>query len=81
MSCIRPAFQATYRGRSIWSYSLPSGIRHAAPLTWIGAAHWDHKSYDAFCEMDGEYQSYIVAAYLTSMQEQAVEADQAGKKK
>lgn len=30
--------------------------------------------------MDGEYQSYIVAAYLTSMQEQAVEADQAGKK-
>lgn len=59
---------------------MPSGIRHARPLTWIKAAHWDHRSYESFCELDGDMQSYIVAAYLTDMQEQAVEADQAGKK-
>ena len=68
-----------YRGHSVWSYSLPSGIRHAAHLTWIMAAHWDHMSYAEFCDRDGEYQSMIVAGYLTSMQEQAVEADQVSK--
>lgn len=47
-------------------------------LTWIKAAHWDHRSYESFCELDGELQSFLVAAYLTDMQSQAVEARHAG---
>lgn len=54
-------------------------MRYAAPLLWIKAAHWDQRSYESFCELDGDYQSYLVAAYLTEMQGQAVEAKESSK--
>jgi hypothetical protein len=56
-------------------------VRYAAPLTWIKTAHWDYRSYESFCELDGEYQSFLVAAYLTDMQAAAVEAQESGKSK
>lgn len=56
-------------------------MRFAAVLTWVQAAHWDHKSYDEFCELDGDYQSFLVAAYLTEMQAHAVEAKESTKDK
>lgn len=56
-------------------------MRFAAQLTWIQTAHWDNKSYDEFLEFDGDYQSYLVAAYLTEMQAQAVEARESVKEK
>ena len=58
---------------------MSSGVRYAAPLLWIKAAHWDQRSYESFCELDGDYQSYLVAAYLTEMQGQAVEAKESSK--
>ena len=58
---------------------MSSGVRVTAPLTWIKAAHWDMRSYDSFCELDGDMQSFLVAAYLTEMQAAAVEAKEASK--
>lgn len=60
-------------------YDARSGVRYTAILTWIKAAHWDHRSYESFCALDGDDQSLIVAAYLTDMQAQAVEAQEASK--
>jgi hypothetical protein len=60
---------------------VSSGVRYAAPLTWIKTAHWDYRSYESFCELDGEYQSFLVAAYLTDMQAAAVEAQESSKSK
>ena len=54
-------------------------MRHSAPLTWIKAAHWDLRSYESFCELDGDYQSFLVAAYLTEMQAAAVEVKESSK--
>lgn len=56
-------------------------MRYAAPLLWIKVAHWDRRSYAAFCDLDGEVQSYLVAAYLTDMQGQAVETKEANRDK
>jgi hypothetical protein len=56
-------------------------VRYAAPLTWIKAAHWDYRSYASFCDLDGDEQSYLVAAYLTDMQASAVEAQESSKSK
>ena len=81
MSSIRRRFQATYKGRSIWGFSLPSGIRHSATLAWVKAAHWDCRTWESFCELDGDAQSFLVAAYLTEMQAGAVEAHEAMKEK
>lgn len=36
-------------------------------------------TWQQFCDMDGDRQSFIVASYLTVMQCDAVEADQANK--
>lgn len=57
---------------------MSSGVRHSASLTWIKAAHWDERSYESFCELDGDDQSFLVAAYLTEMQAAAVEAKHTG---
>lgn len=53
---------------------MSSGVRYAATLTYLQAAHWDRRSYASFCELDGDEQSFLVAAYLTELQAQAVEA-------
>ena len=81
MRRIRPPFQATYKGRSIWGFNLPGGLRHSATLVWVKTAHWDHRSWESFCELDGDAQSFLVAAYLTEMQGSAVEAHEAMREK
>jgi hypothetical protein len=49
-------------------------VRHAATLSWVKVAHWDCRSWESFCELDGDAQSFLVAAYETEMQAAAVEA-------
>jgi hypothetical protein len=65
----------------VWGYSLPSGIRYNTVLAWVKTAHWDHRSWESFCELDGDAQSFLVAAYLTEMQCGAVETHEAMKEK
>lgn len=81
MSSIRPPFRATYKGRSVWGFDLTSGIRHGDVLMWVKVAHWDRRSWESFCALDGEQQSFLVAAYVTEMQCQAVEASEAVKER
>lgn len=81
MRRIRHRFRATYKGRSIWAFDLPSGIQHSAALAWVKVAHWDRRSWESFCELDGDAQSFLVAAYMTEMQCNAVEASEAVKEK
>lgn len=63
----------------MWRYALPDGIQHSTALGHIKAAHWDRMSYHEFCAMDIGYQEYIIAAYLTTMQCDAVEIHEARK--
>ena len=65
----------------MWSYHLPSGIKHSASLLWVKTARWHGVTWQQFCDSDGDMQSFLVASYLTIMQCEAVEADQATKKK
>ena len=65
----------------MWSYHLPSGIQHSATLQWVRAARWHGMTWQQFCDCDGDTQSFLVAAYITVMQCEAVEADQASKSK
>ena len=60
---------------------MGGGIRHSQVLLWVKVAHWDERSYAGFCELDGEEQSFLVAAYLTEMQASAVEVSERAKAK
>lgn len=52
-----------------------------ATLGWMRAARWHGLTWRAWCDLDGEEQSFLVAAYETLMQCEAVEAKEAGKAK
>jgi hypothetical protein len=79
-----PPFQATYRGRDVFSYrQLPrSGVQYGLILEWFLAARWAGLSwFDEFDQLDGEDMAFIVAAYRTHMQIEAVVAYFANKRK
>lgn len=58
-----------------------SGTRYEASLEWALAAQWWHMTWQAFCDLDGSDQSFLVAVYRTAKQIDAVEAWQQSKKK
>lgn len=58
---------------------MGGGIRHSATLLWIKAARWHGMTWLEFCDEDGDMQSFYVASYLTAVQCEAVEAQQAHK--
>ncbi len=70
-------FQATFRGKDIFSYrQIPrSGVAYSMLLEWFLAAKW--AGLDWFQDfggdlLDGDDMAFIVAAYRTSMQTEAV---------
>jgi hypothetical protein len=50
-------------------------------LGWVKAARWHGYKAFEFFELDGTQQSFLVAAYETAMQCEAVEAHEASKPK
>ena len=44
----------------------------APEFEWLMAAHWGNHTWPEFCELDGEQQSVIVAAYRCKIQMDAV---------
>ncbi len=52
-----------------------SGITYAPELEWVFAAHWDNMTLEQFTQMDGAYQSHIVAAYRTEHRIESVLAE------
>lgn len=58
-----------------------SGTKYAGILEWALAAQWWGVGWEAFCDLDGADQSFLVAVYRTAKQIEAVEAWQHSKKK
>lgn len=70
-----PPFQATYQGRDVFDYGqIPrSGVRYHLMLEWFLAARWAGLGwFDDFDALDGEDMAFIVAAYRTNLQIEAV---------
>ena len=70
-----PRFKATYRDRDVYSYrQVPrSGVRYEMILEWFLAARWAGISwFDDFDQLDGDDMAFIVAAYRTHHQTEAV---------
>jgi hypothetical protein len=66
-------FQAKFNGNPLEDFHLPkSSITYQVELEWVMAAHYDNMSLDEFTQMDGAYQSHIVAAYRTENRIQSV---------
>lgn len=73
MTRIKIRFAVTFRGRDIFSYSVPrAGLQCNAIFEWRQAAKWAGVEWSTFCDLDGYEQSAIVAQYLTHMQLEAV---------
>lgn len=72
-----PRFQATYRGKDLWSEALdpPAGeIGYAAEFEYLEAAHfWDYE-WERFDALDGDAQALIIAHYRTTQRMRAVDA-------
>lgn len=49
-----------------------SGLTYSSYLEWILAAQWAHYRWHEFAELDGEEQSFIVAAYRCYIQNESV---------
>lgn len=71
-----------FRGRDIFSYRVPrSGLTYNESLGWVLAAQWaGYRTHEFFEELDGDAQSFVVAAYQCQMQMEAV-VRKYGKKK
>ena len=64
-----------YRGRDVFAYrQIPrSGVRYGIMLEWYLASRWAGLDwFGAFNDLDGEDMAFIVAAYRTNMQIEAV---------
>jgi hypothetical protein len=76
--------EATYRGRDLFSFrQIPrSGIQYSLVLEWYFACRWANLDwFGGFDELDGDDAAFIIAAYRTHMQIEAVTAYFASKKK
>jgi hypothetical protein len=59
-----------------------SGVKYSLMLEWFLAARWANLHwFDDFDQLDGEDMAFVVAAYRTSMQIEAVVAYFAHKRK
>ena len=70
-----PCFNATYKNRDVFSYrNIPrSGVRYHLMLEWFLAARWAGLHwYDDFDQLDGDDMAFVVAAYRTNTQIEAV---------
>lgn len=65
----------------MFSWHVPGGIRHNAVLLWVKAARWHGITWEHFCDLDGDRQSFLIASYVTVMQCEAVEAQESVKSK
>jgi hypothetical protein len=79
-----PPFHATFKGRDVFAYQqVPrSGVRYHIMLEWFLAARWAGLGwFDDFDQLDGEDMAFIVAAYRTHQQIEAVVAFDAHKRR
>ena len=70
-----PRFNATYRNRDVFEYrQIPrSGVKYHIILEWFLAARWAGLGwFDEFDQLDGEDMAFVVAAYRTHTQIEAV---------
>lgn len=69
-------FQATHRERDVFRIPVPhSGTQYAPVLEWALAARWwGYRSLEAFQQLSGSDQSFLIAVYRTAHQIEAVEA-------
>lgn len=78
-----PPFQATFKGRDIWGIPLPrSGFQYSAALEWgLVALAWGG-GWQAFVDLDGDTQAYLIAVYRAKQRMAAIEAkDQADRER
>lgn len=76
-----PHFQVRFRGRDVFSISTArSGVSYAPILEWVLAARWAGYTYEQFEKMDGDRQSFYVAARRAELQIEAVMTKEANKK-
>src|SRR5689334_11077153 len=76
---IRPPFQVTMHGQSIWRIRTPrSGLHYSEGYARLEAARWaGYQNVEAFFELDLNTQARLIAHYETAMQIQAVLAQSA----